>query len=207
MLAMLTATTAAALIFVFVPLIQWVDLGFSEKNRVEEISFSAPSPKVLPQARHAETTPLETPPLLVLDREVPKLELHMMDLALQPSMKGLAELHADNRIFDELVRETQSYDSILKFEDLPSAPRILHLPEIQFPSVLVRQKILKGRVVVTLLIDEEGNAYCEGISYSSHPLLEALARNIVSKTRFSISKMDGVPVKVRGEWPLNLKAP
>ena len=206
MVSLVIGGVAVLALFALIPLVQLVDLGGKDSARIETVSMALPAPLMVESA-HAEVKKTQQDsPTIELNPEIPKMDLQLLTLNMKPVVDH-ADMGSDHLFLDALSDELQSNDLVVGFDDLLNAPSTLQLPEIRYPEVLIRQKILEGTVVLDLLIDEEGRASCEGVVYASHPVLEALAKKIVNQTRFTVSKIDGEPVRVRGEWPLHLKAP
>lgn len=199
---------AVMCLFIIIPLIQLVNVEQpSKKNVFEESIVHMPRPAVHKKSSSSKKKKIKLefrPP--ILEAEIPSLKISMLDVHLDPSLKINKEATLDSKFLDDLVFDIKNDSLIYSFGDLSKGPTIIYLPEIPYPGELKRKNILKGKVVVIILIDEKGFARCESIPFSSHPLLEKIVRQAVRKSRFSISRIDGKPVKVRGRWPMALQA-
>ncbi|HEV7744260.1 MAG TPA: TonB family protein [Pyrinomonadaceae bacterium] len=74
--------------------------------------------------------------------------------------------------------------------------KAISLPKPQYPQVAKAVKA-SGTVVIQVLVDENGNVV-EARAISGHPLLQAAAAAAARSARFSPTKLNGQPVKVRG---------
>ncbi len=93
------------------------------------------------------------------------------------------------------------------FEELQHPPSVLFVPSITFPKEMVRRNVREATVEMIILIDEVGKVKVENIVSSSHPIFENIAKEAAEHSLFSITKVDGNPVKVRGKWPLIIQQP
>lgn len=206
--AFLTGAAGVFVLFLIIPFIQMVHVERSHELLLEsDMVMPRNKQPVQCATQSAQISEPERQPPAPMEEMMPVLETRLLDLELHPVLDSASVTDFRNDILEQLLQQAGDYTRILSFEELAYAPSILHLPEIQFPDALLRQDIREGEVVVTILIDEEGRAECERIESCSHPLLETLVRSVVRKTRFSVSLVEGRPVKVRGTWPLMLRAP
>ena len=196
----------AAVLFLLIPLTQTYQEGSSDTAIIREIRVSPPPPATPPPPPKPKAQPKESaPPELV---QPPKaLVLNELDISLAPGVRdalaiGITDptLVADHDVVADI-------EQIFTFKDLPQSPRAVYVPRFQFPQSMSRKGIKEGTVVLQILIDETGNSTVEKVISSSHPDLTEPARRLAAKARFSIPKIDGQAVKVRGHWPLTLKAP
>ena len=98
-------------------------------------------------------------------------------------------------------------EQIFTFADLDEKPRIINRPRFAYPRDLARRGIQQGKVIVRIEIDEKGRARFLKIVSATDPGLIPPAREIIRTARFIPSKVDGVPQKVVGDWPISLAAP
>ena len=205
-MACLAGLGAVLGLFVVIPFTQLIHFDNNREIYLEDMMHLERQVPVIEAAVSAQVATTEAP-LPVLEQTEPILEISLLDLQLKPAFDTRSVANLSQHFLDQVIQDAGNYRGILDFEDLTQPPTIVYLPEIRFPDALVAQDIIQGEVVVTIVIDEEGRASCETVQSSSHPLLEELVRNVVRKTRFSVSIVDGQPVKVRGTWPLTLRAP
>lgn len=74
--------------------------------------------------------------------------------------------------------------------------KAVSLPKPVYPSIAKTAKA-SGRVVVQVLVDEDGNVIAAH-AVSGHPLLQAAAVTAASTAKFTPTKVSGKPVKVIG---------
>ena len=205
-LAFLGAMVMAAVLFLLIPLTQASFEADHDTTILREIRVSPPPPAPPPPPPPAKAQPKESPPPEYV-QPPDAMVLHELDISLAPGVNdalaiGISDptLVADYDVVSEI-------QDIFRFEDLPEAPRAVFVPRFQFPRSLSRRGIKTGTVVLQILIDESGKSTVEKVISSTHPDLTEHATRLASKARFSIPKINGEAVKVRGHWPLTLKAP
>lgn len=74
--------------------------------------------------------------------------------------------------------------------------KAISLPKPVYPPI-ARQARASGRVVIQVLVDEQGNVI-SARAVSGHPLLQASARAAARQAKFSPAQRGGRPVKVSG---------
>lgn len=67
------------------------------------------------------------------------------------------------------------------------------LSKMEYPRK-ARDRGIKGKVVVNLLVTKEGNGIGHYIEYSPHPMLSKEALRLVKETTFAPGKIDSQPV-------------
>ncbi|MFP6905366.1 MAG: TonB family protein [Verrucomicrobiota bacterium] len=205
-LAMCGALVLAGLLFLVIPISHMQvgkplpDLRLRKIRTVNPMPPKAPPPR---ERRVEEETPL--PPQM--PRAVAELTLAQLDIELVPGTGDALALGLDMDGFAPAFDGVAEIEKIFDFSELPQVPGLLFIPEIQWPRDLARRGIKSGEVVLLILIDKKGKPRVESIRSSTHPSLEAVARHVAERARFSVSEVNGEAIKVRGEWPLILQAP
>jgi TonB family protein len=74
--------------------------------------------------------------------------------------------------------------------------RALELPTPRYPE-MARMAHVSGEVMVQLIVDVDGTVMAAA-AVSGHPLLYGVSVEAAKNSRFSITKLDGKPVKVTG---------
>ena len=74
--------------------------------------------------------------------------------------------------------------------------RALALPKPRYPAIAIAGHA-SGEVQVQLIIDVDGKVMA-AVAISGHPLLYGVSVEAARNSRFSPTKLDGVPVKVAG---------
>ena len=207
LLAFAGAVVLASSLFLLIPITQTFDNAKPEIALIREIRVTPPPPaSPPPPPPEPKEQPNESlPPELVQPPDA--LALDQLDITLAPGTgDALAIGLADPSLVAEhdVVSEIQE---IFTFEDLAQAPRAVYLPRFDFPRALIRKGINSGTLVIQVLIDENGKTTVEKIISSTQPDLTEPAKRLAARARFSIPKIEGKAVKVRGQWPLTLKAP
>lgn len=169
---------------------------------IREVSMTAPPPPQLPPPPESEQD--EPPPEPEYEPPLPELSLQQLQISLQPGMNDGLGMGV-NMGFETDIDLVSEMEKIFTFEELEQAPHLVYAPTVNYPAELRRRGIRKGTVEMIIVIDERGNVRVERVLSSSHPILEKLARSVAERSRFSITKVNETPVKVRGRWPLTIQ--
>jgi len=196
----------ASILFLIIPFTQLLTGDEPEIVTYREVLTLPPPPPIAPPAQAIEL-PKTTPPPPSFEPPIDAIDPNPLTLSLNPGIGDAMAMGINTHGFKIQVDAIGDIQQIFTFADLPTAPRILNTPRITFPRKLIRQNITEGKVVVLIEINEQGQATVLKTISSTHPSLAPMAEGIVQQARFSVSKVDGVPVKVQGKWPLYLKAP
>lgn len=96
---------------------------------------------------------------------------------------------------------------VFKFvEELPRPiGGIKAIQEKLFYPELAKKIGIEGKVIVTAVVDENGNVIKTEVLKSVFPSLDEIACKAVSETKFSPGKQRGKPVKVEIKIPVNFK--
>lgn len=76
--------------------------------------------------------------------------------------------------------------------------------QVNYPMA-ARQQGIEGRVILTFIVDEEGNAHEIEVMQSAHPMLDSAAVRAVRHTRFVPGRHEGDPVPVRMRLPIRFQ--
>jgi len=193
----------AALLFLLIPLTQILDEVKKPDLLVREVALAPPPPDVPPPPEETKPPEPETPPP-EMPREPPPIRIDALDVALNPGAGDAVAIGVETPQF-QTEDMTASIRQLFTFEDLPEAPRLVNQPRFRFPSELARRGIDEGKVVVEIDILPDGRARLRRIISSTHPELEAAAREIVERARFTKPVIDGRARTVRGRFPLLLQ--
>ena len=109
--------------------------------------------------------------------------------------------------FDTQIDVVAEIERIFEFEELTQKPQLINKPRTQFPPDLARRGVREIRATVVVVIDDNGRTALEKISSITHPhtSAEKAIEDTVNRMRFTVTKIDGKPVKVRAKFPLLLK--
>lgn len=220
-LAFGTALAIACMLFILIPLTQTMPEVKEEKIVFREVNTSSmppppsapPTSEVRMEDRRVELENVSMDP----NPGGPKsVTIQSLELSLSPgtgdavAMGGpLAKIETGVSLIGGLGDGSpgEGFSHIFEFKDLRESPRILYVPTIRYPESLIRRRITEGEVVMLIEIDQEGRATVEQVVSSTRPELEAVAMDAIRRARFTIPKIDGRPVRVRGRLPLTLHAP
>lgn len=203
-LALGGALVLAILIFLLIPMAQRSDNQVDILDYREIIRVQPPAPIAPP---NAVKPPEKKPPKPKFKKQFDSLDLNQLELSLNPGISGALAVGITNSGFETEIDAIGEIQEIFTFDDLAQTPGIINRPRIQFPRELIRRGILKGRVVALIEIDEKGRANIVEILSSSHPQLVEPAREVIRQAQFTKPLVNGVAQKVRGEWPILLRAP
>ncbi|MGZ0656789.1 energy transducer TonB [Coraliomargarita sp. W4R72] len=200
------ACVLAVLLFLLIPLTQMLNAPKPPHLMVREMQLS-----VLPPPPSTPPLPEETPPpepqqlLQDMPSEPTPIDLPLLDVELSP---GSGDAIAMGAPMPSLQTQSDTFAEIQKlfsFDDLPEVPRLVNTPNFRFPSSLARRGVNKGKVIVEIDILPNGSAKLRRIVSSTHPELEDVAKQIISRARFTKPSIAGVPQTVRGLFPLVLQ--
>lgn len=220
-LAFGTALAIACMLFLLIPLTQTVPEVSEEQVVFREINISSmpppPSPPPAPEVRvENREVALDNVNMDPNPGGPQSVAIQSLELSLSPgtgdavAMGGpLAKIETGVALIGGIGDggPGQGFSPVFEFKDLRESPRILYVPTIRYPESLIRRRINQGEVVMLIEIDPEGRATVEQVISSTRPELESVAVDAIRRARFTIPKMDGRPVRVRGRLPLTLHAP
>ena len=102
-------------------------------------------------------------------------------------------------------------EKIFNFDELAQPPSVINanLIQMEYPRELTRKRIKQVKVELEILIDKSGRVRVERFISSSyeHPKIKPAAIRVAEKFRFTITRIDGRAVAVRGRLPLTLQSP
>lgn len=203
-LALGGALVLGILIFLLIPMAQRSNNQVDILDYREIIRVQPPAPVAPP---NAVKPPEKKPPKPKFKKQFDSLDLNQLELSLNPGISGALAVGITNSGFETEIDAIGEIQEIFTFDDLAQTPGIINRPRIQFPRELIRRGILEGRVVALIEIDEKGRANIIEILSSSHPQLVEPARDVIRQAQFTKPLVNGVAQKVRGEWPILLRAP
>jgi outer membrane biosynthesis protein TonB len=195
------AVLISGLLFLLIPLTQLLDPVKKADLVVREVVLSPPPPQAPPPPEPAE--PVEEPPPPELVQTTPPIEINTLDISVSTGTGDVIAIGVPSP--DLVVQDIATeMERMFTFEDLEEPPRMINRPNFRFPPSLVRRGITSGRVNVEIDILPDGRAEFRRIVSLTHPELEGVARQILSRVRFTRPMVNGQPQQVRGVIPLNL---
>lgn len=198
------ALLLTGLLFMVIPLSKLLMPEPEIDTVIREITRLAPPPPKAPPSPPDLQQP-DTAPEPEFQPPLPEISLQQLQLSLQPGMSDALGIDVGIGGFNTQIDILKEAERIFTFEELQQAPHIISAPTINYPDTLRRRGITRGNVEMIILIDEQGRVTVEKILSSTHPDFEPIAREVARRSRFSISTINGEPVKVRGRWPLTIK--
>lgn len=199
------ALLLAAMLFLLIPLTQMSEPVSSHDLTVREVTAASPPPPAPPPPVEETPPPPPEPELADLPDEPPPVEIRPLDLQLSPGKGEAIAMGAPAPVFAADRDFVADVERLFTFDDLPEAPRLLNVPDFQFPPQLVRRGVTEGRVTVEIDILPDGTARLARILSSTHRELEPVAERIVARARFSEPMVEGHAHTVRGRFPLILQ--
>lgn len=200
------ACVLATLLFLLIPLTQMLNAPKPPHLIVREMQLS-----MLPPPPSTPPLPEETPPpepqqmLQEMPSEPTPIDLPLLDVDLSPGSGDAIAMGAPLPTFQTQTDTFAEIQKLFSFDDLPEVPRLVNTPSFRFPSSLVRRGVTKGKVIVEIDILPNGSAKLRRIVSSTYPELEDVAKQIISRARFTKPTIGGVPQTVRGLFPLVLQ--
>lgn len=205
--ALLGAVLLACSLILIIPLTQIMEDLEPEIITYREVVTLPLPPPLVPPSEQVEPQRAEAPPLVPVDTLLETIPPKQLDLSLNPGIGDAVAMGVEHGSFATEVDVMANIKEVFTFADLPQAPQVLNTPRITYPQALIRRGIKEGKVIVLIEINEQGRARVLEMISSTHPKLEPVAKRIVKGARFTIPKVNGEVVKVRGKWPLHLQAP
>ena len=212
LLALAAAIFMSGLLFLVIPMTQYLNDPNNEIVSYRKMIVAMPPPPSIPPPPEIE------PEVEELEPEPPTLEQQFFDvpiqqlgLSLSPGIGVALAMGVPSVPRIETVDVAADIERIFNFDELSQVPTLLNAQMIRadFPRELSRQGVRQAKVVLEILIDERGRVRVTRVLSASHqhPKLHASARKAASQARFSVTKVDGRPVTVRGRFPIALQAP
>jgi len=154
-----------------------------------------PPPREQPPPENAEATRAAAPRL---ERKRPAPQLEPLNLDLDPGTGGrLTDDLGDG--FDFGRGMAGRVKELYAFDKLDRQPRILSRGRVPYPRDMARRGI-EGYVELLVIIDRKGRVDVrEVVDYSHRAFVEA-AREMANKSRFSVPKRNGEPVRAKYTW-------
>ena len=207
--ALLTSTG----LFLVIPLTQ--NLNDTEKERVEYrtmLMAPPPPPAFIPPAEEVSDMDVDLQPVVSkMERPVEEIPIRQLELSLAPGMGVALSMGIPNIPSIDKIDVLADIEKVFNFDELVQVPTLLNGQMIRadFPRELSRRGLKEARINLEILIDKTGKVTVNRILSISfdHPRLREAARKAASQARFSITRVNGRPVNVRGSFPMTLQAP
>ncbi len=189
------------LVFLVLPLSQFISSGGGRKTDLIEASFAEPPPPPPPPPDEPEPEEEEEEPEPEMEPETEQLSLADLDLDLSGS--GLGSLGGAGGQF---LEAGAGLDEMALFDvsDLDKPPVPISQVAPRYPADLKKQRVT-GSVVVVFVLSEEGRVEDPRAETSSHPDFEKAALEAIRRWRFKPGMKDGKPVRSNVRQPFAFK--
>ena len=209
MVAMAGAVVMATMLYMIIPISQVLQGGDGsriEYREIEPVIIDPPEPPEVEEEEPEEEEPEEEMP--ELPQEMLQIELTQLDISLNPGMGDAVAMGIRPSSMDMEADTVGAIQDIFEFDDLANPPSRINTPRYDYPRQLERRGIREIRVVVEILIDESGRARFQRILETSyaHASVDVVARSLANQVRFTVTEIEGRPVKVRARFPITLKS-
>ncbi len=212
--AFLGAVVLAAVLFMIIPLTQALNYVNPDLVTYRETVLAAPPPppKMPPPPEeltsHEVTVEAEPPQM---EQQVEDVPIQQISLDLSPGMGVGLNMGMPSMPTVAKVDMVAEIEKIFNFDELAQPPSIINsrMIRIEYPRALTRRGIKEVKVELEILIDKTGRVKVEKMISTTyeHELIWTAARRAAEQARFTITKIDGRAVVVRGRFPLTLQAP
>lgn len=211
--ALMGTIVISALLFLIIPLTQSLSDTESEVIEYRKMVMALPPPPAF-EPPQDELNKLEEefePEPPELENQVEDIPINQLEYSLSPGMGVALAMGVPNVPVVEKMDVVADIEKIFNFDELVNVPTLVNAQMIRadFPSELARRGIKKATVTFEILIDKTGKVKVDRVLSTTydHPKLRRAAEKAVSQARFSITKINGQPVIVRGRFPITLQAP
>lgn len=212
--AFLGALVLAAVLFLIIPLTQALNYVDPDPIVYREMVLAAPPPPPQMPPPPEELTSHE----VTVEPEPPQMEQQVEDVPIQrialdlsPGMGVALNMGMPNMPAVEKVDLVAEIEKIFNFDELAQPPNIINgrMIRVEYPRALARRGIKEVKVVLEILIDKTGRVKVEKMLSTTfdHELVRVAARRAAEQARFTVTKVSGRAVAVRGRFPLTLQAP
>ena len=200
-------------LFLVIPLTQ--NLNDTEKDSVEYrtmLMAPPPPPAFIPPSEEVSDMEIDLQPVIPkMERPVEEVPLRQLELSLAPGMGVALSMGIPNIPTINGIDTLADIEKVFNFDELLQVPTLLNGQMIRadFPRELARRGLKEARINLEILIDKTGKVTVNRILSISFapPRLREAAKKAASQARFSITKVNGRPVTVRGSFPMTLQAP
>jgi len=203
----------SSILFLLIPLTQNLSEVDEKVLEYREVSLiTPPPPEIEPIEMESENMEIEAfEELVAIEKPIEDIQLQKIDFSLNPGMGvGLAmgSLRMPNI---DSYSVTTDIEKIFNFDELGQAPTLLNGNQIrmEFPKELVRRRIKSVVVTLEIVINKSGDVSDVKVLKSTynHPKVRETAKRAALQAKFSITRINGKPVTVKGSFPITLQSP
>lgn len=198
--AICASLVVSLLIFLLLPITQWLSFYKDSSNIVISDVFIPPPPPPPPEPPPPEEEEEKEEIELEEQRKLPSLD--QLELSMNPNLSG--NLGGEFGLPEFEVSNLSSM--IFELEDLDEIPSVISSVSPIYPDTM-RRSGLEGRVVILFIVDENGLVKNARVESSTNPAFSKPALDALRKWRFKPGVKDGrkVKTKVRQPMPFILK--
>ena len=209
-LALAAAFLVTGVLFLLVPFTQVLGELDDEMVTYRKTRIVPPPPPFTPPPEEIERVVREAPPPPQLKRQRVEAPVKRLSLSLTPGLGVSLAMGVPSIEGMGMMDLVADIERIFNFDELAKVPTLLNAEMIRadFPRELARRGVREAKAVVEILIDQRGRVKVDRVLSISndHPRLREAARRAASQARFSITRIEGRAVSVRGRLPISLRA-
>ena len=185
---------ATAGLFLALPFFQLISTVGTHDIGIVSIDMSKPPPPAPPVEKPPPPKKEDKTEKPELRKELPKLTLSQLELALNPGM-GDATAGGDFSM-DFQVHAMEELEMIFELSEVDRIPQPIYRVAPVFPYEM-KQAGISGAVTLLFICDSQGRVKQVRIRSSSHREFDQAAINAVRQWKFEPGMKDGQPVNVR----------
>ena len=194
-LAVYGSLIVSLLIFLLLPITQWLSFRRDTSSHVIADVYLPPPPPPPPEPPPPEEEEDKEEIELEEQRKLPSLD--QLALSLNPNLSG--NLGGEFGLPEFEVGDLSSM--IFEMEDLDEIPRVISSVSPIYPDTM-RRSGLEGRVVIRFIVDENGLVKSARVESATNPAFSKPALDALRKWRFKPGIKDGRKVKVKCRQPM-----
>ncbi len=207
LLALGCALVLALALFLIIPISQALQDVNVDQIEYRELAVVVLDPPKIPEIEREMVIEDIPDTVIELEQETTEMELSQLEISLNPGMGDALSMGVQAGTFEVVIDVIKQLEDIFDMDDLANPPTRVNQPQYEYPLALERRGIHQVKLVVEILIDERGRSSFQKLLEvsHSHPEVSKIARSIANRVRFTVTEVDGRPVKVRGRFPITLQ--
>lgn len=212
--ALLAAVVMAAGLFLIIPLTQSLNAKQEATLTYREMVLATPPPPPKipppPETRSTSSASVDPEPPQ-MENQVEDIPVQRLELSLRPGMGVALNMGMPSMPSVGKVDTVAEIEKIFNFDELAQPPSVINgsMIRVDYPPELTRRGVREATVVMEITIDKSGRVSVNEILSSTyeHPRLQEAARRAAEQIRFTVTKVNGRAVTVRGRFPMTLQSP
>jgi hypothetical protein len=179
------------------------EAGPPERLALREVEiYTPPPPPPPPPVEQSDSS--SAIPSLALASNDNNIELELMDLDVKLETGGASGFGTGLPGVGEGLGDGWG---TVGLSDLDGVPMVRSAPLIEYPKEAAESNVNEFRVVVHVVVDEEGRSYPVQVVENPFPSSNQAILSYTAAVRFTPPTRLGVPVRAEYLWPLLLKKP